>query len=252
MTEYMIVFPVMLVLIFGTIQFALLYQAKTQLNYAAFESVRSGSLNNAQRWALNAGLVRGLAPLHTHRDSRQWLRWARSKVWDELEAGLLEIQIINPTEEAFSRHGYWQDTDDGPVQIIPNDHLMYRDSTPLGTPKQSIQDANLLKIRVLYCTEMHVPFVNRMINSLLRIGAATSGSSGDPPDTPAGGVGTGQFTAWTSEGAPAYVAPAGSFELTCLTRHTTTGDNWRRYIPIVAQAIIRMQTPPIQEPPAAP
>jgi len=243
MTEYVIVFPVMIVLIFGTLQFALLWQTKTQLNYAAFESARSGSLNNAMRWALNAGLVRGLAPLHTHRNSRKWLRWARSKVWDEINTGLVEIQIINPTEEAFSRHGYWEDTDDGPIQVIPNDNLMYRDSTPLGTPKQSIQDANLLKIRVLYCTEMHVPFVNRMINSLLRLGAATPGAA------PSGTVATGQFSAWTSEGVPGYVAPAGSFEATCLARHTTDGDPWRRYIPIVSQAIIRMQSRPIFDPP---
>lgn len=243
MTEYVIVFPVMIVLIFGTLQFALLWQAKTQLNYAAFESARSGSMNNAKRWALNAGLVRGLAPIHTHGNSRQWLRWARSKVWDEFEAGMIEIQIINPNEEAFSRHGYWEDTDDGPELTIPNDHLMYRDATPLGTPKQSIQDANLLKIRVLYCAEMHVPFVNRMINSLLRLGA--TGVAATPSDSPSGTVATGQLSAWTSAGAPNYEAPPGSFEETCLGRHTTITDTHRRYVPIVSQAIIRMQSNPI-------
>jgi hypothetical protein len=81
MIEYMIVFPVMLVLIFGTLQFALLYQAKIQLNYAAFDSARSGSLNNTQRWVLKAGVVRGLVPIHTHGQGRNWLRWARSTVW---------------------------------------------------------------------------------------------------------------------------------------------------------------------------
>ena len=81
MTEYMIVFPVMLVLIVGTLQFALLYQAKIQLNYAAFDSARSGSLNNAQHWVLKAGVVRGLTPIHTHGQVCNWLRWARSTVW---------------------------------------------------------------------------------------------------------------------------------------------------------------------------
>lgn len=248
MTEYVIVFPVMITLIFACLQFALLYQTKIQLNYAAFESARSGSLNNAQRWALNAGVVRGLAPLHTHRNSRQWLRWARSKVWDELNDGLLEVQIINPSAESFTHHGTDVDTDDGPIRLIPNDHLMYRDSTPLGTPEQSIQDANLLKIRVLYCAELRVPFVNRMINSLLRIGAATSGVAATPAAGPAGTVATGQLSAWTSEGAPGYVAPPGSFEQMCLARHTTIDETWRRYIPIVSQAIIRMQSAPIQDP----
>ena len=90
--------------------------------------------------------MRGLVPLHTHGSGREWLRWARSKVWDEIDAGLVEIQVINPTEESFERHGYFQDTDDGPERVIPNDHLMYRDSSPQGTPSQSIQDANLLNV----------------------------------------------------------------------------------------------------------
>ncbi|MFT4584509.1 MAG: hypothetical protein ACI8XZ_004273 [Gammaproteobacteria bacterium] len=156
-----------------------LVASKTQLNYAAFESARSGSLNNARRGALNDGVVRGPAPIHPHGNSRQWLRWARSKVWDEIDAGRVEVQIIDPTQESFTRHGYFEDTDDGPIQIIPKDHLMYRDSTPSGTPSQSIQDANLLKIRVMYCAERHVPFVNRMINSLLRLAAPTAATACD-------------------------------------------------------------------------
>ena len=237
MTEYMIVFPVMLVLIFGTLQIALLYQAKIQLNYAAFESARSGSLNNAQHWALQAGVVRGLAPIHTHGQGRNWLRWARSTVWDQIEADLIEIEIINPTPDMFEEgvHGI----DDGDNLYIPNDNLMYRDATPrggagVGATESTIQDANLLKIRVLYCVEMHVPFVNRMINALLRLGApATPSGTG-----PSGTVGTGQLMAWRSTGV-GFAAPAGSFEQTCLARSP------QHHIPIMSEAIFRMQSDPI-------
>ena len=61
-------------------------------------------------------------------------------------------------------------------------------------------------------------------------------------------VAIGQLSPWTNEGAPGYLAPGGSFEDTCLMRHTTGTDSWRRYMPIVSQAIIRMQTPPIYDP----
>lgn len=243
MTEYIIVFPVMLVLILGTLQFALLYQTKIQLNYAAFESARSGSLNNARQWALQAGFVRGMVPLYTHGNQttdivgvstgRQWLRWARSKVWDDIDAGgLIEIQIINPSADAFEKHGI--DIDGG--KVIPNDNLMYRDAKPKGTDdiKISIQDANLLKIRVLYCTEMIVPFVNRMINSLLRFGNFVNASGG-----PSGTAATGQLTAWTAD-STAYVGPSGAFERACLER--PGGEHF----PLSAEAIIRMQTPPIE------
>jgi hypothetical protein len=242
MSEYNIVFPVMLVLIFGTLQFALLYQAKTQLNYAAFEAARSGSLNNAKRWSLDVGVVRGLAPLHTHGKGRNWLRWARSKVWDQINATppLVDVQILNPTEGAFDNHG----VDDGTEVYIPNDNLMYRNATPLGDGlnRFSIQDANLLKIRVLYCVEMHVPFVNRMINALLRLGTTAPAAGGGP----SGIVATGQLTAWANTGA-GYDAPAASFEETCLQR------NPQNHIPIMSEATIRMQSAPIFDPdPAGP
>jgi hypothetical protein len=46
MVELLVVLlPVMLLLIFGTIQFALIYHAKITLNYAAFEGARAGTLN---------------------------------------------------------------------------------------------------------------------------------------------------------------------------------------------------------------
>src|SRR5690606_14490946 len=136
---------------------------KTQLNYAAFEAARAGSMNNAERWAMEAALVRGLVPLHTHDDGRGWLRWGRGKVWDELAAGLLRIDVINPSPASFDDHGIDADRDGTPVRMIPNDHLMYRDARVKAFSRQSIQDANLLKIRVLYCYEMKVPFANRVI-----------------------------------------------------------------------------------------
>jgi len=236
MTEYIIVFPVMLVLIFGTLQFALLYQAKIQLNYAAFEAARSGALNNAKRWSLDVGVVRGLAPLHTHGKGRNWLRWARSKVWDQINANppLIDVEILNPSDAAFTSHGIDEDGE----TVIPNDNLMYRDSRPKGNPPTSIsiQDANLLKIRVLYCVEMQVPFVNRMINALLRVGTPPPA-----PATPSGTVATGQLSAWTNTSA-GYTAPPASFEQTCLQRTPQS------HIPIMSEATIRMQSAPILDP----
>lgn len=241
MTEYIIVFPVMLVLIFGTLQFALLYQAKIQLNYAAFEAARSGSLNNAKRWALDAGAVRGMVPLHTHGAGRNWLRWARSKVWDQVNDNppQLDVVLLNPSAGAFDDHGIDADGE----RVIPNDHLMYRDSSERGGAgaQISIQDANLIKVRVLYCMEMHVPFVNRMINSLLRLGGPAPAAGNGP----SGVVATGQLTAWTNTGV-GFNTPVGSFEETCLLR------NPRSHIPMMSEATMRMQSAPIFDPVPAP
>ena len=123
---------------------------------------------------------------------------------------------------------------------------MYRNATPKGVGpgavESTIQDANLLKIRVLYCVEMHLPFVNHMINALLRLGAPTTPSG----TRPSGTVGTGQLMAWRSTGI-GFAAPAGSLEQTCLARLP------QQHIPIMSEAIFRMQSDPILDlPPTVP
>ncbi len=239
MTEYIIIFPIMLLLLFSTLQFALLYHAKIQLNYAAFEAAREGALNNAQQWALKAGLVRGLVPLHTHDDGRGWLRWARGKVWGEINQDRIRIDVINPSPESFADHGIDADYFGQQVYMIPNDHLMYRSASVKSNSNQSVQDANLLKIRVLYCYEMHVPFANRVINGLLRLGSSVAPGQAT--------LGATTMREMQQTGAPGYSAPAGSFEAQCLNLwQAGATDPWRRHIPIVAQAIVRMHTPPIQ------
>ena len=47
-------------------------------------------------------------------------------------------------------------------EAIPNDNLMYR---PMQQNPVSIQDANLLKIRVQYCMRLIVPIVDRLLSS---------------------------------------------------------------------------------------
>ena len=65
MVEFTVVAGVLLMLILGTIQFALIYHAKTTLSYAAFETARAGSVNNARMWAMELAFARAMAPLYT-------------------------------------------------------------------------------------------------------------------------------------------------------------------------------------------
>jgi hypothetical protein len=63
------------------------------------------------------------------------------------------IEILSPTPEVFEEHNNGV--------AIPNDNLMYRSTTEKGGV--SVQDANLLKIRVSYCFKLVVPLVNKLI-----------------------------------------------------------------------------------------
>jgi Flp pilus assembly protein TadG len=160
--EYLILFPVLLLLVLGTIQIALIYQAKFTLNYAAFMGARQGALKNAKLTAIKDGVAAGMTPLFMRWDGTGTpglVSLSKARVIAAIEVFnpmTAKVEIINPTQAAF-------DALKGGGTEIPNDNLMYRSA--LGD-NMSIQDANLLKIRVTYCVKLVVPFANRVIYSM--------------------------------------------------------------------------------------
>ncbi len=187
MVEFLVILPVMLLLILGTVQVALIYHAKITLNYAAFEAVRAGTLNCDKKYlkngngcrsevsqfdAMKEGLARGLAPLYSYYEPRteerkgmhdpalnqvEAYQQGRDRVFDELKGEFIRVERLNPTPQAFSEFAV-----DG---VIPNDNLMYR-SGASGDSQMSIQDANLLHLRITYWYPMYVPFINKLISKV--------------------------------------------------------------------------------------
>lgn len=174
MTEFIIVIPVLILLIFGAIQIAFIYSAKTTLNYATFQAARIGAVNHATYSSLRRGLVRGLAPLYTSNSDL-------TTVGSDIAAGAdsagvkrdavsevdtyTRIIRISPTAGQFENSAFGESVgDDDGTMAIPNDTLMYRSN--VESDGASIQDANLLKIRVQYCYKLMVPIVNKIIGSL--------------------------------------------------------------------------------------
>ena len=202
MVEFIIVTPIILLLLFGALQFAFIYHAKTALNYAAFEAARFGAVSNARMTEMENAFTRAMAAIHTHDDTPEDVICAREIVRQEVENNFVSIQILNPPLEAF-------DPPVGDGDVIPNDNLMYRTASTGGG--LTIQDANLLKIRVTYCYPLYVPYMNRVLGILL-----TNNESEDCP------------------GCTGARTDTGTFERGCL-------NNGR--FPINAQAIVRMQSP---------
>jgi len=227
MTEFIIVFPVLFILIFAAVQFALLYHAKITLNYATFLAARSGAVSNGHLGIMENALARGMAPLYTHcEDAKEVLR-ARDHVRDEIEIGFAYIEIINPPMQAFDSPAGTGMIRDGtrPLtvktsiepqdRVIPNDNLMFRPITPRAAGL-SIQDSNLLKIRAHYCYPLYVPFIDTLLVKIMTKTANTDKTSPDYcPEC------QGQFMS------------TGTFERGCL-------DNDR--FPISSQAMVRMQS----------
>jgi len=268
MVEFLIVLPVMLLLVMGILQFSFIYQAKTTLNYAAFQTARAGSLNNASMSAMETAFASNMAPLYTSsylamdssgdcdssftiagrsgrlRDAKimqantrgvleaninnfnsENVLCARQIVQQQIDDGYVNIQLINPTPEAFANYGF--DGDDG--REIPNDNLMYRDSTVTGS--QSIQDANLLKIHISYCYELIVPFVDRIIWSFHAFSTGTDVESAREGDD-------------NTKGAGYFGTHSSDFARSCINNPP---DADRFSIVLNSQGIMRMQSPAILE-----
>lgn len=215
MVETVVIIFATLLLLLGILQFALIYNAKTTLTYAAFEAVRAGAVNYADRQAIEYALARGLAPLYTSvnpadgmMDKINSVKASRDRVLAEIQAGdYVFIERLSPSPSAFSAHGI-PDPNGKFSKVIPNDNLIYRSALPKGGV--SIQDANLLKLRVTYCYPMYVPIISNTIKRLM-------GLMSDPDPIPG----------WTPPKLDA-------FKSKCYQ------DN---RFPIVAQGIARMQTP---------
>lgn len=172
MVEFLIIIPVLILLIFGAFQATLIYSAKSGLNYAAFQAARLGAVNNAQYESMRRGLLRGMYPMFSQYPETERM----DKTAEEVDNYVL-ITRISPALNSFSA---WQTPHAGllsagqTAQAIPNDNLMYRSSQQNPV---SIQDANLLKIRVQYCVKLIVPMVENLLSSASKFNQRQSGGS---------------------------------------------------------------------------
>lgn len=262
--EMLIIFPTLLLLVLGAFQFALVYRAKQTLNYATFMAARQGALKNGKMNNIKDGLAAGMTPLFmpaadfsTLNDTEKLGRMVEARLIAAIEAFNplnTRIEILNPTSDAYNNHK--NDSESGTE--IPNDNLNYRPTTVKGG--MNVQDANLLSIRVTYCTRLIVPIVNRVIYSLYFGIAGEEVLAGEyySEATMPGSI-VGQRCADINDQINGlatllntYVPGGGSLLSGIPTIPTTIpGINWNiggYRIPIVATATVRMQTPMTQSP----
>ncbi len=169
MVEFLVIYPALIFLLFGVIQWSLIYQARSALNHAALLAARSGAVHNGDRSAMKTALAAGLTPLFASEPSEAGYLAARTQAFTEINvANLAGFSIINPTDAAFSDFGQPRLDGKGGAadREIPNDTLTYRSTAAGAASGVSVQDANLLHLRVSYCYRLIVPVVGRMIHAV--------------------------------------------------------------------------------------
>lgn len=163
LTEMLIITPVFLMLTLGAFQYSLIYEAKSSLDYATFMAARAGATGHANQKIITMGLAKSIAPLYSPDAKVAGLLKTIAKA--RIDVGLYsKIKIINPTKEAFKDFGV-KNKKNNKLEI-PNE-MLHLSSTSLGAKsKVNIQDANLLKLQVLYGYKLKVPFVNSVITKV--------------------------------------------------------------------------------------
>lgn len=143
--EFLVAIPLFLFLLLLIFQLVLIYRAKTTLDYAALEAARAGAVHGADPARMRAALAKGLAPLYASDPGVGGLFEALVKANADMLLNA-NIEVISPTQEAWDAYNEPQ-YDGSPA--LPNDNLAFR-PTDVAGGGVSIQDANILKIKVDY------------------------------------------------------------------------------------------------------
>lgn len=183
---FIVALPVFTMLGLGSYQWIVIYEAKATLNHAAFMAARKGSLYNADIDKIKGALAEYMAPLYAPEDGNTTSLIAKTGVvngeclptphlpgTDEVirlschdVTEHSQIRILNPTTEAFDD---FAEPIVGLQEVaIPNLDLNHRNTTVGATSGVNIQDANLLKVEIVYGYRLNVPFVEWVFPAVMR------------------------------------------------------------------------------------
>ncbi len=186
MIEVLLAVPLLLLLGLGIAQLTLVYQAKHALDYAVMQAARQGAVDHASPDAIRRGLAAGLVPyLYGASDWAGLLAaeaGAQSHLAQGSAAGWILLRQRSPLQESFVDWAEPAIDEFGrPIagQIeIPNDNLDNRRtraqprsgtsghqvSEPIGRLSgQTLADANLLRLELVYGVRLVVPIVGRLL-----------------------------------------------------------------------------------------
>ncbi len=163
MAETLIVLPVLLLLGLGTLQWGLIFEAKATLNHATLMAARAGAVNHLNPRSIRLALARALVPLYSPDKDIVGLNTKFAVALGDV-AAFTDLKIVNPTQEAFD--DFAVEGDDG--EEIPNKRLHLLETAIGATSGVNVQDANLLKLEVLYGYELKVPYVGPILATVAR------------------------------------------------------------------------------------
>lgn len=158
MLEFTVVAPLITLMGLAILQYGLLFFSRNQINHASFMAARAGSVTHARPGDIRQAYLRAMVPLYGGGTSTAELARAKARAVADLQ-GNLRIDLINPTRESFDDWSEPYLEQKYGARAIPNAGQAARDKRPGSRSGQSVQDANLIKIRVTHGYELKIPLV---------------------------------------------------------------------------------------------
>lgn len=174
MIEFTIVGPLITMLGLTVLQYSMLFFAKGQINHAGFMAAREGAMTHASLSSVYDAYLRALVPLYGGGQTPTELASSLAKASADLGAsgeGNVQIELLNPTSESFAD---WNDPalqqalNSGGKRVIPNAGQAFKTQSVGATSGQTIQDANILKLRITQGYLPKVPFVSKIYTTYLK------------------------------------------------------------------------------------
>lgn len=153
MLEFLAVGPIISILGLGILQYSLMFFAKNQIDHANFMAARAGSVAHANVVTIREAYIRALIPLYGGGRNAQELSESYLKADADMTQQNLRIEVLNPTIQSFDDFATNQALNDSyGARTIPNDSLALRPNLDAvgATSGQTLQDANLLKLRITH------------------------------------------------------------------------------------------------------
>jgi uncharacterized membrane protein (UPF0127 family) len=169
MIEFAVVGPIISLLGLAILQYGMLFFAKNQINHAGFMAARAGAMSNANLDSVQQAYEKALIPLYGGGRNSGELAEALAKVKSDI-ADNVQIELLNPTQESFQdwNDSALQNTMGGGKRVIPNGGLAFKSTDIRPNSGQSIQDANLIKLRITHGYEPKVPLIKSIYTKYLQ------------------------------------------------------------------------------------
>jgi outer membrane protein OmpA-like peptidoglycan-associated protein/uncharacterized membrane protein (UPF0127 family) len=168
--ELAVVGPLLTVMGLGAVQYSQLFFAKNQLDHAAMLAARAGSVGNAKMDAIKQAYAEGLVPMFGGGEDAAELANSLAKAQKSVNDHA-SVEMLNPTKEAF------QDFNDPALQtlldtkskrVISNRSLAFKSRNVGAASGETIQDANLIKLRITHGVEPVVPIIASIYKAYLK------------------------------------------------------------------------------------